>query len=230
VREIERSAASVEEAIEAALEELGASEQEVEIQVVQEPRGGFLGLGAQQAQVRVRLRSEPPEEADGDLDDQAEMAMDFLEGLFEAMGLPAEVESNLDEGVMYVDVWGSESDEGMGILIGRHGQTLDSLQDLVRGTVQRKTGDRCRVVVDVEDYRKRRRSQLESRAQSVALRVKKSGKPEAMDPMSAFERKIVHDAVAKVGGLETASEGADPERRVVIRRLGGVRVSRETPD
>ncbi len=228
MREIERSAASVEEAIEAALAELGASEQEVEVQVLQEPRGGFLGLGAQQAQVRVRLRSEALEEADGDLEDQAEATMDFLEGLFDAMGLPAEVESNLDAGVMYVDVWGSESAEGMGILIGRHGQTLEALQDLVRGAVQHKTGDRCRVVVDVEDYRKRRRSQLESRAQSAARRVKKTGKPEAMEPMNAFERKIVHDAVGQVGGLETASEGEDPDRRVVIRRQREVRVSRET--
>jgi spoIIIJ-associated protein len=230
VREIERSAGSVEEAIEAALEELGASEQEVVIEVLQEPRGGFLGLGAQEAQVRVRLRSEPAEAVADELDDQAEAAMDFLEGLFEAMRLPAEVESNLDDGIMYVDVWGSESEEGMGLLIGRHGQTLDSLQDLVRGAVQRKTGERCRVVVDVEDYRKRRRTQLVSKAQSAARKVKKTGKPEALEPMSAFERKIVHDAVTQLGGLETSSEGQDPDRRVVIRRRGAdSRVSRETP-
>jgi spoIIIJ-associated protein len=225
MREIERSAGSVEEAIEAALEELGASEQEVVIEVVQEPRGGFLGLGAQEAQIRVRLRAEP-EEPESDLDDQAEAAMEFLEGLFDAMGLPADLESNFEDGTMYVDVWGSESEEGMGLLIGRHGQTLESLQDLVRGAMQRKTGERCRVVVDVEDYRKRRRSQIVARAQSVARRVKKTGKPETLEPMSAFERKIVHDAVGDIGGLETASEGQDPDRRVVIRRGHGV--SRET--
>ncbi len=134
------------------------------------------------------------------------------------MRLPAEVESTLDEGTMYVDVWGAESDEGMGLLIGRRGQTLDALQDLVRAAVQAKTGDRCRVVVDVEDYRKRRRSQIVARAQSAAQRVKKTGRSEALEAMNAFERKIVHDAVARVGGLETASEGEDPERRVVIRR------------
>ena len=228
MREIERSAASVEEAVEAALDELGASEQEVVIEVLQEPRGGFLGLGAQDAQVRVRLRSEPSEAAPDELlEDQAEAVMDFLEGLFDAMGLPAEVESTFEDGTMYVDVWGAESEEGMGLLIGRHGQTLESLHDLVRGVVQRQTGERCRVIVDVEDYRKRRRSQVVSRAQSAARRVKKTGKPEALEPMSAFERKIVHDAVAEVGGVETASEGQDPDRRVVIRRRGGA-VSRET--
>ncbi|MDP9340970.1 MAG: protein jag [Actinomycetota bacterium] len=230
MREIEKSAGSVEEAIEAALEELGASEQEVEVEVIQEPRGGFLGLGSQQAQVRVRLRSDRLEEDTEELDDQADVAMDFLEGLFDAMGLPAELESNLDEGTMYVDVWASDSEESMGLLIGRHGQTLEALQDLVRSAVQRKTGDRCRVVVDVEDYRKRRRSQLVSRAQTAARRVKKSGKPESLEPMNAFERKIVHDAAAEVGGVETASEGQDPDRRVVIRRRHDARVSRETAE
>jgi spoIIIJ-associated protein len=230
MREIERSGASVEEAVEAALEELGASEQEVEIEVLQEGRGGFLGLGAQEAQVRVRFRGAPsePEVSDEDLDDQADAAMEFLEGLFELMELPAEVESTLEDGTMYIDVFGAESEEGMGLLIGRRGQTLDALQDLLRGAVQARTGDRCRVVVDVEDYRKRRRSQIVDRAQSAARRVKKTGRPEAMEAMNAFERKIVHDAVAEIGGLETASEGEDPERRVVIRRGSSSAVPRET--
>jgi spoIIIJ-associated protein len=82
------------------------------------------------------------------------------------------------------------------------------------------------VIVDVEDYRKRRRSLLVSRAQSAARRVKKTGRAERLEPMTAFERKTVHDAVAEVGGVETTSEGEEPERRVVIRRLS--RVSRET--
>ena len=111
----------------------------------------------------------------------------------------------------------------MGLLIGRHGQTLDALQEVVRGAVQRKLETRCRVVVDVEDYRKRRHSQLVSRAQGIARRVKRSGRPERLEPMNAFERKIVHDAVAAVGGTESSSEGEDPERRVVIRRPGGSR-------
>jgi spoIIIJ-associated protein len=126
---------------------------------------------------------------------------------------------------MYLDVWGEEGEEsdGMGLLIGRHGQTLEALQELVRGAVQRRLETRCRVVVDVEDYRKRRRSQLASRAQGIAGRVKRSGRPERLEPMNAFERKVVHDAVARVGGIESSSEGEDPERRVVIRRAGGTR-------
>ena len=218
--EVERSAASVEEALEAALEELGITEQQAVVEIVQEPRGGFLGLKSQEAVVRVRAKRAPdaplsPEE----LEEQAEIAAEFLEGLFQRMDLDVDIEPAYVDGIMYVDVWGAESDEGMGLLIGKHGQTIDSLQELVRGAVQRRTGERCRVLVDVEDYRKRRRSHLVSRARQTAGRVRKSGREEVLEPMSAFERKIVHDAVAGMGeDLETISEGEEPNRQVVIRR------------
>ncbi len=222
MQETERSAASVEEAVEAALEELAASEQEVVIEIVQEPRGGFLGVGAQPAVVRVRLRgsSSASDLEPAALEEQGDIAADFLEGLFERAGIPAEAEPGMVDGMMYVDVWSTGDEDGAGLLIGRHGQTLEALQELVRSVVQQRTQERCLVIVDVEDYRKRRRSQLVSRAQSVARKVKKSGRPEGLEPMSAFERKIVHDAVAEVGGVETASEGVEPDRRVVIRQSG----------
>jgi spoIIIJ-associated protein len=218
--EVERSAASVEEALEAALEELGITEQQADVEIVQEPRGGFLGLKSQEAIVRVRSKRAPAEElTTEELEEQAEIAADFLDGLFERMELDVDVEPALVDGIMYVDVWGAESDEGMGLLIGKHGLTLEALQEVVRGAVARKTGQRCRVLVDVEDYRKRRRSQISSRARQAAGRVRSSGRPETLEPMNAYERKIVHDAVAAMGeGLETISEGEDPDRRVVIRR------------
>jgi spoIIIJ-associated protein len=84
--------------------------------------------------------------------------------------------------------------------------------------VQRQTQARCRVLVDVEDYRKRRRSQLAEKARAVAARVRRTGRPERMEPMSPYERKIVHDAVGEVTGVESSSEGEEPERRVVIRK------------
>jgi spoIIIJ-associated protein len=139
-------------------------------------------------------------------------------GLLERMGFPADLDHALVDGVMYVDVLGGQDSEGMGLLIGRHGQTLDSLQELMRGAVQRRLEARCRVILDVEDYRKRRRSQLVDRAREAARRVKKSGKHERMEPMTSFERKVVHDAAGEVDGVETSSEGEEPERRVVIRR------------
>jgi spoIIIJ-associated protein len=216
MREVERSAASVEEAIEAALDELGVSEQEAEIDIVQEPQKGLLGFGTQEAVVKVRVRREDLDVAD--VEEQAELAEEFVAGLLEHMGLEAEVDHNEVDGVMYVDVLAGEEAEGMGLLIGRHGQTLDALQEVVRSAVQRQTQARCRVLVDVEDYRKRRRSQLAEKARSAAARVSRTGRPERLEPMSPYERKIVHDAVGEVGGVETSSEGEEPERRVVIRK------------
>jgi len=226
MQEVERSAASVEEAIESALEELGISEQEAEIEVVQEPRTGFLRLNAQLAVVRVRrARPQGPadagasSEADAATQGQADVVMTFLEGLLDAMGIDADVEFNRVENVAYVDVWApDEQDEDIGLLIGKGGHTLEALQELVRSHVQREMGERCQVLVDVEDYRKRRRSQLVKRVRDVAKRVQKSGRPESLQPMTSYEHKVVHDTVSTMAGLETASEGEEPERHVVIRK------------
>jgi spoIIIJ-associated protein len=119
---------------------------------------------------------------------------------------------------MYVDVLGDgPDDEDMGLLIGRHGQTLDALQELTRVVVGQRTGMRARIVVDVEDYRRRQRARLEARAREVAKRVARSGREEELEPMSAFDRKVVHDAVSAIPGVQSSSRGEEPERRVVIR-------------
>ncbi len=216
MREVERSGGSVEEALEAALEELGVSEQEAEVEIVQESQRGLLGFGGQDAIVKVRVREE---DVSGEaLEDQAEVAEEFVRGILDRMDIPAEVDHGLVDGVMYVDVLADEEAESMGILIGRHGQTLDALQEVTRSAVQRRTQERCRVIVDVEDYRKRRRSQLVQRTRDVAQRVRRTGKPERFEAMTSYERKIVHDSAGEVGGVETSSEGEEPERRVVIRK------------
>jgi spoIIIJ-associated protein len=218
MEEIRRSAPSVEEAVEAALTELGISEQEVDVEVVQESRQGLFGVGAQEAIVVVRSRVRPEGPTDDELDEQAEIAAEFLEGLLERMGIAASVEPNLEEGTMYVDVIGPEpDDEDMGLLIGRHGQTLESLQELTRVVVAQRSGMRPRIVVDVEDYRKRQVDRLAARAREIAKRVADSGREEALEPMNPFMRKVVHDAVASVSGVESGSEGEDPERHVVVR-------------
>jgi spoIIIJ-associated protein len=214
MREVERSAASVEEALEAALEELGVSEQEASIEIVQDSQRGLLGFGSQEAIVRVRVRDDA---GGAEAEEQAEIAEEFLAGLLDRMEVDADLDHNVVDGVMYVDILAG-GDEGIGLLIGRHGQTLDALQELMRSAVQRQTETRCRVMVDIEDYRKRRRSQLSDRARAAAAKVKRTGRPERFEPMSAYERKIVHDVANEVGGVETLSEGEDPERRVVIRK------------
>jgi spoIIIJ-associated protein len=255
MREVERSAPSVEEAVEAALDELGVSEQEASVEVVQEARGGLLGIGAQPAIVRVTApdrsgtdtRDRSVTETDGaggddgpvdgaehhaasigdrDADaegDQADIAADFIEDILERMGIRATVEiADEDGGSTYVEIWGEEDEDAIGALIGRRGSTLDGLQELVRSVVQRHTGERCTVLVDVEDYRKRRRDQVLRRADEAVARVRRTGKPVAMEPMSSYERKLVHDAIASIGGLDTLSEGQEPNRRVVVRVAGSI--------
>jgi spoIIIJ-associated protein len=216
VGEIERNAASVEEAVEAALEELGISEQEAQIEIVQEPRSGFLGIASQPAIVRVRSLSKESVGPSEPEEDQGELVASFVDGLMASIGLDVDVEINELEGTTYVDVWGASSEDDMGLMIGKRGHTLDSIQEIVRSYVHHETGTRCQVLVDVEDYRKRRRSQILRRARETARRVKKTGKSEGLEPMSAYERKIIHDAVGAMGGLETTSEGEEPSRRVVI--------------
>ena len=216
--QIEKSAATVEEALEAALEELGISEQEADVEIVQEPKGGLLGLGSKGAVVRVRAKRSAEDPTEDELDDQADIAADFLQDLLEKIGLDVDVEPHFVDGIMYVEIWGAEGDDEMGILIGRHGMVLDGLQELVRVIVSHKTGSRCRLVVDVEDYQKRRRARLVSKAKDAGRRVQKSGRDEALEPMNAFERKIVHDVIAGISGVQSESEGEDPDRRVVVRK------------
>jgi spoIIIJ-associated protein len=213
--ETEKQAPSVEEAIEAALDELGVTEQEARIEIVQEPRSGVLGIGSQPAIVRVSRRT--TEVAIDDLEDQADAAADFLEELLGLMGLDAVAEPTVQGSHMYVDIQGSDEDD-LALLIGRHGQTLDAIQELTRLVVGRRLDERIRVIVDVEDYRKRREQRLEARARDLAQKVLRSGREEELEPMNPYERKLVHDAVAEIPGVESVSRGEEPDRAVVIRR------------
>ena len=218
MEQIQASGPSIEEAVEVALTRLGASEQEVEVEVLQEPRSSFLGMGGQEAVVLVRVKRRPNQLTEEELDEQADVAADFLEDLLGRMGIEATVEPNLEDGTMYVDILGSgPDDDDMALLIGRHGQTLEALQELTRHVVLRKTELRCRIVVDVEDYKKRQRDRLVSKARDLAERVVLTGREEELEPMTPYDRKVVHDAVAGIAGAESSSRGEDPERRVVIR-------------
>jgi spoIIIJ-associated protein len=213
--ETEKQAPSVEEAIEAALEELGVTEQEAQIDIVQEPRSGLLGIGGQPAIVRVRRK--PQEASTDELEDQADAAADFLEELLSLMGIDAVAEPTLEGSHMYVDIEGDDEDD-LALLIGRHGQTLDAIQELMRLVVGRRLDERVRVIVDVEDYRKRREQRLETRARELAQKVVRTGREEELEPMNPYERKLVHDAAGEVSGVETISRGEEPNRFVVIRR------------
>lgn len=150
-----------------------------------------------------------------ELEEQADAAADFLEELLARMDIDAIAEPNPHEGHMYVDIVDGP-EEDMSLLIGRHGQTLEAIQELTRMVVGRRLDQRVRVIVDVEDYRKRREARLQENARELAERVRETGREEELEPMNSYERKLVHDAVADVEGVETESRGVDPERFVVI--------------
>ena len=221
---VEASGSTVEEAIDRALEMLGATDDEVEVQILSE--GGDM-VRRDEARVRVKLRDErthedlalaDDEEEDEDfepdpaLEGQADAAVTFLEGLVGTMGLEAELSSSISRDAALVELAGPE----LALLIGRHGSTLEALQEVTRAVVQRQVGGRAFVNLDVEGYRARRREILERRARSAAAKVRRSGKPQALEPMPAFERKVVHDALTRFGGVQTTSEGEEPNRRIVI--------------
>jgi spoIIIJ-associated protein len=158
-------------------------------------------------------------EADApDLEEQADAMADFVEELLERMGVDAIAEPTTHRGHVYVDIVDGPEDD-MALLIGRHGQTLDAIQELARTAVGRRLDDRIRVLIDVGDYRKRAEDRLVDHAREVAERVDRTGEEEHLDPMNAYERKLVHDLVAEFDGLESVSEGTDPDRFVVIRPL-----------
>lgn len=216
-RETEARAPSVEEAVDLALHELGVSEQEVQVEVLQEPRSGLLGIGAHEAIVRVRVVGRDAEPDVEELEEQGDAAADFVEELLSHMGIDAVAEPNLHGGHMYVEIDGDDEDD-VALLIGRHGQTLEAIQELTRLAVGRRLDQRVRVIVDAGGYRQRRADRLKARARETAKRVLRSGREEELDPMNPFERKIVHDAVAEISGVETFSRGEEPARFVVVRR------------
>jgi spoIIIJ-associated protein len=163
---------------------------------------------------------EPPQEATTDLDaappepaEVAAVAEEFVTGLVGAMNLEADVTSRVEEDTAYVDVTGDD----LGVLIGRRGQTLDAVQEITRTAIQRRVRARVRLMVDVEGYRQRRRQSLAEYAKSMARRAKERGTEIELEPMNAYERKIVHDAVAEVEGATSFSEGEEPYRKVVVR-------------
>jgi spoIIIJ-associated protein len=135
--------------------------------------------------------------------------------LVEAFGADATVEAKIDDEAVLVDVTGND----LGLLVGPKGATLQAIEELVRTVVQRRTEGRgARINVDVAGYRAKRREALRKFVGELADKVRETGRDQALEPMSASDRKIVHDAVAELDGVDTISEGEDPRRRVVVRK------------
>lgn len=201
MKTIEKSGRTVDEAIAAALEELGVPSDRVKIEILDEGKGGFLGIGSRPAAVRVTLK-----------ENRAERIENFLGDICEAMEIGVHIEVREDSEYVHVDVTGQEA----GILIGHHGQTLDALQYLCNLASARMGENGPRILLDVEGYRKRRSETLTNLATRLAERVIRTGESAALEPMSAQERRVIHLALQNHADVYTTSEGEEPFRRVVI--------------
>jgi spoIIIJ-associated protein len=217
MKSLEISAPTVEEAIQKALEQLNVSREKVEVTVVKEGKSGILGLGAEEAIVRVRSLVMEPEQRS----EASEMAKEALESLLVRLGVEAsvilEAEPPFEQGteaseVITINVTGDD----LGILIGRRGQTLAALQHMVRLIVAHQMKGRVPIVIDVEGYKQRRYGALQTLALRMAEQVKERKKPFALEPMPAYERRIIHLALVNDSDVTTESTGVGEVRKVVI--------------
>jgi len=150
-----------------------------------------------------------------DLEQEGEIAADYIEGLLDVADLDGDIDMDVEGDRAVVSVVGATLDE----LVGSRGEVLDALQELTRLAVHRHTGGRTRLMLDIGGYRAQRRTELTELGTSIADEVKRTGEAKALAAMNAFERKIVHDAIA-AAGLRSESEGIDPNRRVVVLPVG----------
>jgi spoIIIJ-associated protein len=153
----------------------------------------------------------PPEIDIQALEQEGEIAADYIEGLLDIADLDGDIDMDVEGERASVSVVGATLDE----LVGKRGEVLEALQELTRLAVHRKTGDRSRLMLDVGEFRQRRRAELTKLGTESAEEVKRTGEPKPLAPMTPFERKVVHDAVAALG-LRSESEGEEPDRYVVI--------------
>jgi spoIIIJ-associated protein len=214
---VEKAGKTVDEAIDAALIELGVTRDQIEYIVLEEPSKGLFGfIGSNPARVVVTVMDDFDAELASVMlrpaSDPVTTARQFLENVFQAMKMNVKIELLTQEDQVTLNLRGDD----LGILIGKHGQTLDALQYLTNLASHRDSDERIRIVIDVEDYRKRRVETLTRLALRLADRVKSSGEPVVLEPMSPQERKVIHMALQDEYRVITYSEGEDPFRKVVI--------------
>ena len=200
---IEVSAKTVDEALTEASISLGIPSSEIEYEVVEKGSIGFLGIGSKNAVIKARKKFSVEENV-----------KEFLKSVFHAMDMAVEiiVKVNEEEKLIEVDLKG----EDMGVLIGKRGQTLDSLQYLTNLAVNKHSESYYKVKVDTEDYRKRRKDTLENLAKNIAYKVKRTKRSVELEPMNPFERRVIHSALQNDRFVTTHSEGDEPYRHVVV--------------
>jgi len=218
MKNLEMSGKTVEEAIQHALGKLGVSREEVKVTVLKEGKHGVLGLGAEEARIRVEPLVPAPEESD-----IADAAKGILEALLSMMGVAASVAPparSFAEGEATAPIAFDIRGDDLGILIGRRGQTLSCLQYIVRLIVGHQTEAWVPIIIDVEGYKQRRYEAVQALAWRIAEQVKAGGEPFTLEPMSAYERRIIHLTLAEHPDVTTQSIGEGEARQVVILPKG----------
>ena len=199
----EITAKTVDEALTNAMLELGTTIENIEYEVIEKETNGFLGMFGKPAKIKVKIKL-----------NLVNTAKKFLDDVFHAMGINASIEVvyDKDNDTVEININGDE----MGVLIGKRGQTLDSLQYLVSLVINKNSENYIKVKLDTENYRARRKETLENLAKNIAFKVKRTRKPVSLEPMNPYERRIIHSALQNDKYVETYSEGEEPYRRVVI--------------
>ena len=230
IKTLEKSGRTEDDAIAAALAELGLDRDDVSVEILERAKSGFLGIGAVPALIRVSyeapdepvavpvepapVKSEAPAPAAAkeEKDDYPEIRS-FLTGLLERMGISADIEIvRRDSKGINVNLSG----EGMGAVIGRRGETLDAIQHLTNYVINKGNDKHLHISVDAESYRAKREESLVHLAEKMAAKVIKYKRSMALEPMNSYERHIIHTALQNYEGVSTSSTGVEPNRRVVV--------------
>lgn len=218
-QELIKTAKTTEEAVRLAAEEMGVSAQDVEVEVLEEPKKGLFGIGAVPAKVKVTYFYKP-----------LESARMFAETLIKDIGLNASVTIHDDgNGEALLTISGDDA----GTLIGHHGDTLDALQYLINLTANKKETDErkyTRISVDIENYREKREETLKKLARHMAEKVKRTGRNVVLEPMNAYERRIIHAEVQGIEGVSTNSVGVEGNRRVILFAEGNEKPTSARPE
>lgn len=229
IKTLEKTARTEEEAIAAALAELGLDRDDVSVEIVERAKSGFLGIGASPAVIRVSYEvadkvvaetpaapsAEPAQAGTAAKDEDPDYAAirRFLTGLLERMGVKAQIEIRPREnGGVNVNLSGS----GMGAIIGRRGETLDAIQHLTNYVVNKGSEKHLHISVDAESYRSKREESLTRLAEKMAEKAIKYKRSMALEPMNSYERHVIHTALQNYEGVTTSSTGIEPNRRVVV--------------
>lgn len=199
----EFSAKTADEALTNAVIQLETTSDQIEYEIIEEEKSGILGLFSKPARIRARKK-----------EGVTDIVRNFLTKTFDAMNIAVEIEIEYDEENAQMDIELKGND--MGMLIGKRGQTLDSLQYLTSLVANKKSENYVKIKIDTENYRQRRKETIENLARNVASKVKKTGRPAFLEPMNPYERRIIHAALQGDKYVDTHSEGEEPHRKVVI--------------